>query len=344
LVRHLAEAHGGTVRAESAGVGRGARFIVTLPVQAVCEQAPSDAPRAVAGNDRGRPLQNLYGVRVLVVDDEEDARDLVATVLRAQGAEVTTASSAKQAVDLLAKSSPTVLISDIGMPETDGYELIRRVRTLTPIPAIALTAYAREEDRRRALEAGFQAYVAKPVEPAELVRVVATLSDTSRHGSPEVEAVALVRADTFLKFEKVLESRGIHEALHFLNSRTPHRFTGVYRFEPPMLRNVHLVDSHTSQLVVGEDAPMAETYCSIVGDTERPFTTEDSRRDDRLRTHPARESVISYCGVLLRDERGRPFGTLCHFDQMPCAIPVAELPLMEAAAPCLVEEPRQPPR
>jgi signal transduction histidine kinase len=345
LVRHLVEAHGGTVRAESAGVDRGARFIVTLPVQAVYEQAPSDAPRAVAANDRGRPLQHLYGVRVLVVDDEEDARDLVATVLRAQGAEVTTASSAAQVMDLLSKTSPTVLISDIGMPETDGYELIRRVRTLTSIPAIALTAYAREEDRRRALEAGFQAYVAKPVEPAELVRVVAALlSDTSRHGSAEVQAVALERADTFLKFEKVLEARGIHEALHFLNSRTPHRFTGVYRFDPPMLRNLHLVDSYAPQLVKGEDAPMAQTYCSIVADIERPFTTEESRRDDRLRTHPARENVISYCGVLLRDELGKPFGTLCHFDQMPCGIPVAELPLMEAAAPYLMKALRQAPR
>ncbi len=343
LVRHLVEAHGGTVRAESEGVGLGARFVVTLPVQAVYEEAPAGAPRALAADDPGGPLARLNGVDVLVVDDEADARDLVATVLRAQGAEVTTASSAEQALELLSKTSPMVLLSDIGMPETDGYALIRRVRTMigtkgAEIAAIALTAYAREEDRRRALEAGFQTYVAKPVEPAELVRVVAALvQDKGRLGSADAPTFALDRAGTFLKFEKLLESQGVHEALHFLNSRTPHRFTGVYRFDPPMLRNVHLVDSYAPELVKGDDAPMTETYCSIVGDTERPFTVEDARRDDRLRTHPARNSVISYCGVLLRDERGKPFGTLCHFDLLPCDVPVTELPLMEAAAPCLMK-------
>jgi signal transduction histidine kinase/response regulator of citrate/malate metabolism len=181
LVRHLVEAHGGTVRAESAGAGNGARFIVTLPVQAVYEHTASGPPRPIAANGDGDgPLARLSGISVLVVDDEADARDLVATVLRARGAEVTTAPSVAQALDVLSKTSPMVLVSDIGMPETDGYELIRRVRSLTgtkqaQIPAIALTAYVREEDRRRALQAGFQTYVAKPVEPAVLVKAVSDL-------------------------------------------------------------------------------------------------------------------------------------------------------------------------
>ena len=81
---------------------------------------------------------------------------------------------------------------------------------------------------------------------------------------------------------------------------------------------------------------MAETYCSIVGQLSRSFTTEDTRRDDRLRIHPARNTVISYCGVLLRDAEGRPFGTLCHFDLVPCEVPIREMPLMEAAAPLLM--------
>jgi CheY-like chemotaxis protein len=113
---------------------------------------------------------------VLVVDDEPDARDLVATVLRLHGAEVTLAESADQALASLDLATPMVLVSDIGMPVTDGYALIRRVRARdTPdanIPALALTAYAREEDRRRALEAGFHAYLAKPVDPEVLVRMV----------------------------------------------------------------------------------------------------------------------------------------------------------------------------
>ena len=188
LVRHLVEAHGGTVRAESAGAGRGARFVATLPVQAVYEHTRSDPPPRLVASDEGGPLPRLNGVSVLIVDDERDARDLVAHLLRAQGADVTVASSAEHALEVLSTTSQMVLVSDVGMPGTDGYELMGRVRNLTgskqaQIPAIALTAYAREDDRRRALEAGFQSYVAKPVEPAELVRAVSRLV----HGSPKRE-------------------------------------------------------------------------------------------------------------------------------------------------------------
>jgi hypothetical protein len=145
------------------------------------------------------------------------------------------------------------------------------------------------------------------------------------------------RADTFLKFEKILSTRGLDSALRFLNSRTPHRFTGVYRFDAPMLRSVHLVDSYTPELRKGEDVPMTQSYCSIVAMTERAFTSEDALLDDRLRTHPARHTVISYCGVLLRDKAGRPAGTLCHFDLVPCDVPVNEMGLMQAAAPLLIQ-------
>jgi CheY-like chemotaxis protein/anti-sigma regulatory factor (Ser/Thr protein kinase) len=184
LVRYLVEAHGGTVRAESDGDGCGATFTVTLPVQAAIPDAVAlDRPDATASRDDvGSPFdrESLRGVTVLVVDDEADARDLVATVLRGSGAEVTTASSAERGLELLIQSPPAVLLSDIGMPNTDGYELIRRVRALAETrgaqtPAVALTAYAREQDRRRALEAGFQRHVAKPVEPSELVRIVTSL-------------------------------------------------------------------------------------------------------------------------------------------------------------------------
>jgi PAS domain S-box-containing protein len=181
LVRHLVEAHGGTVRAESQGLGRGAVFTVTLPTQA------SGIDDAIAGRSSIDDTQrfanreiDLGGVTVLVVDNEADARDLVATALRARGAEVTAASSAAEALALLSAHDFMVMVSDIGMPVTDGYELIRLVRALPDgrgmhLPAVALTAYSREVDRRRALDAGFHAYVAKPVEPADLARVVAGL-------------------------------------------------------------------------------------------------------------------------------------------------------------------------
>jgi signal transduction histidine kinase/CheY-like chemotaxis protein len=183
LVRHLVEAHGGTVHAASDGQGRGATFSVRLPVQAVFAEP---ATGAAAGEISDRPSferpVRLDGVTVLVVDDEADARDLIATVLRSHGADVVTASTGAEAVTLVASRSFAVMISDIGMPQSDGYELISRIRTATGVrgvhlPAIALTAYSREEDRRRALEAGFQTYASKPVDPETLVRLVEQLAE-----------------------------------------------------------------------------------------------------------------------------------------------------------------------
>ncbi len=172
LVRHLVEAHGGTVRAESAGVGQGATFKVRFPVQAVLDQEPETIrPLPLPSSDPAATQISLLGVSVLVVDDENDARDLVVTVLRGGGATVTAATSALEALRELASAMPTVMVSDVGMPQTDGYELIRRVRSElgssgAALPAIALTAYAREEDRRLALEAGFNTHVSKPVDPS----------------------------------------------------------------------------------------------------------------------------------------------------------------------------------
>ncbi len=182
LVRHLVEAHGGTVSAASPGPGRGATFIVSLPVQAVFAQ-PVPVPAALMTATRSAMPQavDLTGISVLVVDDEVDARDLVATVLRSRGADVTTASSAAEALTVIGARPFAVMVSDIGMPTSDGYELIGRAQGLLRasghvLAAVALTAYSREEDQRRAIEAGFQAYLAKPVEPDALVAIVGRLA------------------------------------------------------------------------------------------------------------------------------------------------------------------------
>jgi len=181
LVRHLVEAHGGTVHAESEGPGRGAVFTVTLPVQAVFREVADSVVSNRPLDPALAPLSTrLDGVTVLVVDDEEDARDLVATALRARGAEVRTAKGAAEALEAIATTAFMVLVSDIGMAGSDGYELISRLRGTTGahglhLPALALTAYSREEDRRRALDAGFDGYTAKPVDPDALVQVVADL-------------------------------------------------------------------------------------------------------------------------------------------------------------------------
>jgi signal transduction histidine kinase/ActR/RegA family two-component response regulator len=183
IVRHLVEAHGGTVKAESEGEGRGATFSVTLPILAVRMESAEGEPAARAPQSTGRGLATprLSGVRVLVVDDDLGARQMISTVLAHSGAEVKSCVSCGEALDALCKWKPDVLMSDIGMPNEDGYDLIRRVRGLREecggrTPAAALTAYARDEDRERALSEGYQVHVAKPVEPGELVAVVSSLA------------------------------------------------------------------------------------------------------------------------------------------------------------------------
>ncbi len=339
LVRHLAEAHGGTVRAESKGLGKGAAFYVHLPMSAAASE-PSARPKT-SDTDRVTPTTlaapQLQGVTALVVDDEPDARDLVATVLRSKGAIVTTAAGAEEGVRCILRNPPMVLLSDIAMPGMDGYAFLAQVRTATgavgaALPAIAITAYAREEDRRRAASAGFQAHVAKPVDPDHLVTAVANLVPTHREAaSPRSPRAA--RPEVMAKVLRSLERGGLVAALRTLNARSAHRFTAVYRVDGATLRNVALVDAEDDQVQIGEDVPLAASYCSLVTAGDRTFTTEDAREDDRLRQHPARAAVRSYCGVVLRDAEGRPVGTLCHFDLSPCDIPVSEIPLLEAMAP-----------
>ncbi len=181
IVRHLVELHGGTVSAESPGKGGGATFTVKLPLRAVRtkEETRRVSTAIQDGGSEKRPVL-LHGLRVLVVDDESDARDLVKTTLRQCQAEVTAVGSVKEAMRVIAEQRPDILVSDIAMPEEDGYDLIQKVRALTPekggnIPALALTAYARSEDGKKIISAGFQIHLSKPVEPAQLAAAVARL-------------------------------------------------------------------------------------------------------------------------------------------------------------------------
>ena len=177
IVRHLVEQHGGRVSAESAGERLGSTFTIKLPVAAVRGAAVGKGAERPPNPSASNREAALRGVRVLVVDDQPDARELLAIVLGGAGAEVSTAESAAEALEVLRLEGADVLVSDVGMPVEDGYTLVGRVRSLAtgPIPAVALTAYAAEEDRLSALAAGFDAHVAKPVEPAELVSVIAGL-------------------------------------------------------------------------------------------------------------------------------------------------------------------------
>ncbi len=174
IVRHLVELHGGVVRADSPGLGLGATFTVRLPARDEADGAPrlsrDSAPEPLRGQ--------LAGMRVLVVDDERDARELIAATLTSAGAAVTVASSVPEALARLARAVPDVLVSDLGMPGEDGHALIRKVRAsgrLSRLPALALTAYASPEDARRTVLAGFHTHLPKPVEPGVLTAVVASL-------------------------------------------------------------------------------------------------------------------------------------------------------------------------
>ncbi|MEG4582941.1 ATP-binding protein, partial [Microcoleus sp. MON1_C5] len=174
IVRHFTELHGGTVQADSLGQNLGATFTIRLPINIVEPEPSSDDRHAESAAD------DLAGVRVLVVDDDADMRELAAFTLMQSGAQVTTAASGVQALALLNQSVPDLLLCDIGMPEMDGYALIRQIRKWSPqqggmIPAIALTAYAGEINQQQALAAGFQIHVSKPVEPDELVNAIARL-------------------------------------------------------------------------------------------------------------------------------------------------------------------------
>ncbi|HYO13988.1 MAG TPA: PAS domain-containing protein [Thermoanaerobaculia bacterium] len=174
IVRQLVELHGGTVRAESPGEGRGATFVVSLPLAVSSE--PEERRRTQAADGGSRSV-SLEGVRVLVVDDEADARDLLGQILSRSNAEVAVAASAAEGLEVLERFQPHVIVSDISMPGQDGYDFIRTLRKRGHhLPAAALTAFARAEDRRRALLAGFQIHLAKPIDPGELTAAVASLA------------------------------------------------------------------------------------------------------------------------------------------------------------------------
>jgi PAS domain S-box-containing protein len=189
IVRHIIEMHGGTVHAASDGEGHGATFRVRLPLMIVHDNGLRE-PREHPRTEKLAPLTelaNLSGVRVLAIDDEEDALGLLRTVLEAAGAEVTTIGSAVDALLRIAELAPDVLVVDLGMPRMDGFEFIARIRgsedaAVSAIPAAALTAFARSDDRTKALQSGFEMHLAKPVDPGELVASVATLVRRANRG------------------------------------------------------------------------------------------------------------------------------------------------------------------
>lgn len=186
IVRQIVELHGGTVRAVSDGDGKGATFVVQLPVATNFQKAaPLTTPVAATGQEELTNSSRFIHLRMLVVDDEVDTRDLLRAVLEGCGAQIRTAASVAEALRVFREWQPDVLVSDIGMPDEDGYTLIRKIREFQieeggRVPAIALTAYVRADDRERALRAGFQRHIPKPIEAIELISVLTSLTERSQ--------------------------------------------------------------------------------------------------------------------------------------------------------------------
>jgi len=188
IVRTLVELHGGSVRVKSAGENQGSTFIVALPISQVRSDDPAqELTTAAASTDPLVTIQlpRLDGAKVLIVDDDQDGCTMLARILEERGAHTTCTGSAREALDRLRQERFDILLSDIGMPDVDGYELLKRVRVLdasrpAPIPAIAITAYARAEDRQRSLLAGYNMHLSKPIEAAELVAAMAGLLRLTR--------------------------------------------------------------------------------------------------------------------------------------------------------------------
>ena len=183
IVKQLVELHGGNVHVKSDGIGKGTTFIVHLPLLAVYSEPDTESrhPQTASRENRPLPDVSLTDVHILVVDDEVDARELVKRLLEMAGATVWLAGSASEAIERILVARPDVLVCDIGMPGEDGFSLIRQLRVLeesqeSALPAVALTAYARSEDRTKAIRSGFQNHLSKPVEPAELLAIVSSLA------------------------------------------------------------------------------------------------------------------------------------------------------------------------
>jgi PAS domain S-box-containing protein len=181
IVKNLVELHGGSIRAESGGIDRGTTFTIVLPSSAGAWPIERRSPSNVVSKEGAQPGDSLSGIRVLVVEDEPDTCEFLDRFLRGYGAEIVLARSAAEALSRLSDEKADIVVSDIGLPEVDGYDLMSQIRQLPAsaggaIPAIALTAYARTEDRTRAFRAGYQAHLAKPIEPAELVATIASFA------------------------------------------------------------------------------------------------------------------------------------------------------------------------
>jgi CheY-like chemotaxis protein len=275
------------------------------------------------------PERSLTGISVVVADDHVDSAELLELLLAASGADVRIVHTGADALELLETFKPNVLLLDITLPDMDGYELLERIRGipgLETVPAVAVTGHAQERDRERAKKAGFAVHAVKPIDTEALIHLVAKLGEPPRATAP---------AATLAELDGLLDSKGILEVLRLLNDRISYRYTGLYQYDGGTLRNLALIDRLEPTTTAGADVPIETTFCWIVQRDRASFATNEGALDSRVAGLPVNEEIRAYCGALVRNADGTPFGSLCHFDHVPRSIPETELAFLEEFAPAL---------
>lgn len=271
----------------------------------------------------------LAGVSVLVADDDVDSAELLEMLLAARGAEVRVAHTGAAALELLRSFAAEVLLLDISLPDMSGYELLEQIRGIAAcakVPAVAITGHASERDRARAVRAGFAVHVTKPIDTEALIHLVAGL------GAPPLSARPIDMLD---ELDALLASKGVVEALRVLNARISYRYTALYRFEDGTLRSLALIDRLDPARTKGEDVPVETSFCWMVQRDRSSFSTNEGKLDPRVAGLPLNGDITTYCGALVRNGDGTPFGTICHFDHVPRSISEAELAVLVRFAPAL---------
>jgi len=267
-------------------------------------------------------MASIQGLGVLVVEDDLDNRELVELYLESQGARVKTAASAAAARAILVDWSPDVILTDISLPDEDGFAFLTRLRAsdaTRQTPVIAVTGRAEEAARSRAIAAGFHKFISKPFDVFAL---------------PAAVASAVVPRGPSGSLERQLQGRDVRALLMDLNATTSYRYTSILRFlEGGSLESVWTVDRDSARVdEFPPDMPLAASYCVFVEQTRAAFTVADASEDPRVGDHPKRDQLRSYCGVPLFRADGTIFGSLCHYDPAPRPVDAAALAEMQRVA------------
>jgi two-component system, OmpR family, response regulator len=279
----------------------------------------------------------LEGFVVLVVEDEPDNLGLLESILSAEGARVVIARTATQAHEWLSSNSPDVLVSDLSFPDGDGCALVASLRAreeTARIPAIAVTGHAEDDAILRAIKAGFDRHLAKPVELDEVVAaILALLSDRDDQGS---QSGTGLRREDLVRFV----ARGdMQELLSILNERADYRFSSLARFQGSAIVRLAHVDREGVDLAVTRGDPsLADPYSLYVRESRFPLVIEDAEADPRVPKHLLRQRVMSYVGVPLFSSDGSVVGALCHYDVAPRTPREGILEMLERVARLLRSE------